>query len=763
MLLSLSFVSFADPLTAADWASWRGPRHNGVSPDTGLPATWSDDVKAPANFLWKAPYGCRSTPIVMNDRVYINNQAGDGVNEQERVMCLDTGTGKVLWEKKFNVFHTDIVSIRLGWTNLVGDPATGNVYWHGTQGLFVCFDKDGTILWQRSLVEEFGRVSGYGGRLPSPAVAGDLVIIGMINSSWGDQSKGGNRLLALNKRDGTPVWWSEISAKPGTYYSTPTVATIKGQHLLITGGSDGAVHALQVGTGKPLWSYAFCQGAINCSPVVDGTLVYCNHGEESPGTNVQGRILCVDAGEVNDRQPKLVWVRDGVKAKYTTPIVHAGRLYVCDDIAKMWCFDAKSGDVLWKYTYGRNAMGSPVWGDGKIYVGEVNARFHILQPGDKKCKPLDEHFFPSPDGISDVEFNGSPAIANGRVYFSAGDEFYCIGSKNAKPGTLAPATVDTPKGKPAQLLIYPCDVVMHAGEQVPLKVKVYDEHGNYLQEVTKGGEVKWTFPQPPLPPGAKNPPPALQAVIDGSEARSALVANKAPAAQQGYVEAEWNGLKAKARVRVTPTLPYAQDFEKVPAGAAPAGWVNCQGKFLVKTLSDGNHVLAKVTTNSNPVIARGACFLGTPEMTNYTIEADVLGSKVTNTGSDGTVNSYMPDVGVGACRYTLMLAGQTQKLRLVSWDAMPRVDQTIAYEWSPKTWYHLKLTAAVANGKTTLYGKVWRHGDKEPERWTLEYSDPTPNLNGAPFLYGYVLGNDDGVTPGTEVFYDNVTVTPSKK
>src|SRR5262245_43796554 len=165
---------------AAEWYHWRGPFNTGVSPDTNLPASWSDDPKAPENFHWKVPFGCRSTPIVMGGRVYINNQVGEGVNEQERVMCFDAKTGKTLWEKRFNVFHTDIVSVRLGWTNLAGDPATGNIYWHGTQGYFVCFNKDGKILWQRSLTEEYGRISGYGGRITNPTVAGKLVIVGML-------------------------------------------------------------------------------------------------------------------------------------------------------------------------------------------------------------------------------------------------------------------------------------------------------------------------------------------------------------------------------------------------------------------------------------------------------------------------------------------------------------------------------------------------------------------------------------------------------
>jgi outer membrane protein assembly factor BamB len=746
------WLVLAGSVQAAEWHSWRGPWQTGVSPDTNLPATWSDDPSNPQNFLWKQPYGCRSTPIIMNGRVYINNQVGQGVTEQERVMCFDAKSGKVLWEKHFSIFHTDIVNTRLGWTNLVADPVTQRVYWHGTQGYLVCFDKDGKTIWHKSLVEEYGRVSGYGGRLTSPALAGNLLILGMTNSSWGDQGKGSNRFLALNKLDGTPVWWSDPTNKPGTYYSTPTVATINGEHLLITGGADGAIHALQVGTGKPVWSYAFCKGAINCSPAVVGTLVYANHGEESPGTNVQGRVICVDAAKITDGKPELVWQKDGVEAKYTSPLVHEGRLYVADDVAKLWCFDAKTGAKIWTYVYGRNAMASPVWGDGKIYVTDKNAKFHILEPGAMKCKRLDEHFFAGKDG-TDVESYGNAAIAEGRVYFATRDEIYCIATKDGKSMPASIGKAELKKGKPAQLALYPCDIRTTPKMQVPLKLKVYDEYGNFLEDLGGADGPKLTLPEPPLPPGAKKQPPALVAdlLLQPDAVAWQFSAKFAP--QQGYVDAEWKGLKARARVRVAPGLPYAPDFNKMPEGAAPAGWVHTQGKFLIKKLGDGKQVLAKVTTNSNPLIARGPGFLGTPEMTDYTIEADVLGTKV---------NDYLPDMGVGACRYTLMLAGQTQTLRLVSWDAMPRVDQSISYPWTPGTWYSLKLRAEVSSGKTMLRCKVWPKADKEPQNWDIEFNDPAPNLEGSPFLYGYVQGHGAD-QPGTDVFYDNVRVTPNKK
>src|SRR5262249_16659579 len=175
--------------------------------------------EADSNLVWKAPSGCRSTPVVMGGRVYILNNVGEEITEQERVMCFDADTGKVLWQHKFNVWHTDIVSIRLGWTNLAGDPRTGHVYAHGTQGLLLCLDKEGKVVWSRSLTEEFGRITGYGGRVTSPMVDGDLVLIGMANSSWGPGAKGANRFVAFDRSNGKVVWWTEVPGQPRTYYS----------------------------------------------------------------------------------------------------------------------------------------------------------------------------------------------------------------------------------------------------------------------------------------------------------------------------------------------------------------------------------------------------------------------------------------------------------------------------------------------------------------------------------------------------------------
>jgi outer membrane protein assembly factor BamB len=762
LALTAAFFLLPWSLAASDWWNWRGPWQNGVSPEKDLPASWSPDPQDPdSNLVWKAPYGCRSTPLVMNGRVYFINYAAKKVKEadgkvrdvpesiQERVMCLDADTGKLIWEQKFNVWHTDIVTVRLGWTNLAGDPKTGNVYSHGTQGLLTCFDKDGKVLWEHSLTEEYGRITGYGGRVTSPVVDGDLVIIGMLNSSWGDQGKGGNRFVAFDKHNGQVMWWSDPAGPPkDTYYSVPVVANIGGQRLVISGGADGGVHAMKVQTGEPVWSYHFGTTAVNCSPVVEGNLVFIGQGEENPDNNIQGRVVCLDASQVTDGQPKLVWKKDGIKARYTSPIIHDGRLYITDDIAKLYCLDAAKGKQLWKFSYGRDARGSPVLADGKIYVGEVNSKFHILKPGPNKCEELHEFFFESPDGFTDVEINGSPAVANGRVYFATSEEMYCIGKKGARP-TPAPKEEivgSTSDGKVTHLQVVPADVTVHPGDKVSFKVRGFDSMGNLIGEQKVDG---WELPAPPAAPGAKQGPPPLKGEIKGGQ----LIVDAKVPSQQGYVAAKLGNLVGKARVRVAPTLPYSQDFAKVPDGAVPGGWVNTQGKFRVTTLKDGEKVLAKVNDKASPLIARGNAFIGMPGLRDYTIESDVMGTQV---GTD------MPDVGVVANRYTLMLQGNIQKLRIVSWSALPRVDSTVDFDWKPGTWYHLKLTAEVKGGKALVKGKCWPRGQDEPSNWTVTLTDAFPNEEGAPALYGYVTGIPEGGA-GTDIYYANVRITPNKK
>src|SRR5437763_17089462 len=122
-----------------DWPEARGPNRDGVSAETGLIDKWALNGQ---NFLWRAPYGGRSAPVVMGNRVYVQNPAGLGENMQERVMALDADTGRIVWEYRFNVFQSDVPPHRVGWASPAVDAETGNIYAMGVGASVIALNKD---------------------------------------------------------------------------------------------------------------------------------------------------------------------------------------------------------------------------------------------------------------------------------------------------------------------------------------------------------------------------------------------------------------------------------------------------------------------------------------------------------------------------------------------------------------------------------------------------------------------------------------------
>jgi outer membrane protein assembly factor BamB len=736
VIIALVMLSTA-PLFANDWTNWRGPEKNGVSRETGLPADLED-------VLWKkTDVSCRSTPIVMNDKVYIVSKIGEGADEQERVVCMNAKTGDVLWEHRFGIFFTPIVSIRLGWTVPVGDPQTGNVYAHGTQGLLFCFDGEtGKVKWQKSLTEEFGRITGYGGRVTSPIVEGNLVIISMISSNWGAHGGGGVRFLAFDKNKGELVWWSTTGIRPSnTYRCIPVVTTISGQRILISGGGDGNLHAFQVNTGKKVWSFEFGNGAMNPAPVIDGNLLYAAHGEEIPGRATVGRVACLD---ISGDEPDIVWEKDGIEFKYPSPMLQGGKLFLPDRQGRLYCFDGKTGERLWRAKFGRNCTGSPTYGDGKIYLSSVHGYFHILDANNKGRRISRKRFQPA-DPEFDVEVQGSAALANGCVYFGTTEEFYCLGKYKktqvdspAQPG----APPANPSGEPAQLQVVPAEVTLRAGERVNFKAKLFDANGQFIKTTPVNLTLAAMRQGPGLGEGVTLP--VLQGQIDGGSFTAPRIAG----GQSGTLLATSGELQASVRVRQVPSLPYREDFESTGPGLIPAGWTNTQLRYVTTRLDDGNTVLMKTARIAVPFYRQWYAFIGTSDMAGYTVSADVMGEQV---------RENLPNMGVTAHRYILQLVGNEQKLRISAWDAIPRVIEEIDFAWEPDTWYHLKLTVKAGGDQAQILGKAWKKGEAEPNDWSLTLTDENPNLSGPPGLYGSALGIQPP-SPGTPIYYDNILV-----
>jgi outer membrane protein assembly factor BamB len=721
--------------SAGDWSFWRGPTQNGVSAETGLPGEWSPEGK---NLLWKREdAGCRSTPLVLNNRVYLINRAGEGTHLQERVMALDLETGATVWEHRFNAFFTDIVAIRLGWANPAADPATGNLYTHGAQGFFTAFDKDGKILWQRSLTEEFGRVSGYGGRSISPIVDGDLVIFSSIFSGWGPHGRAAHRFVAFDKHTGEIRWWSDPGERPNdTCYSTPVVATLDGQRVLIGGIGDGSLVCLRVHTGEKVWRLPLTKTAINVSPVIADGKVYVTHSEENLDSTLMGRVTCVDA-----RTGKEIWHFEGLEAGYASPILHDGMLFVADNSANLFCLDATSGSRLWMYNYGKRGMGSPVLADNKVYVMDGEGVARILEVSRAGCSALSQVEFRRPNG-SPREAFATPAVAHGKVIFSNIDELYCISLKPADyrhDEAPAPAPELPPRGDTTLVQVVPADVNALPGQKVKFRLQGFDALGN----PTGLQPAAWTLQR-----------------VAGQIDKDGVFSTGESRAQAGQVEAVAGALKASARLRMAPALPYLEDFEHIAVSNSPPGWITSPLKSHVVEMGGGK-VLRKLAENPAPPFARLMAYTMPPIASGYTVQCDLLGQDKRKL--------FIPDMGLLNSRYTLMLTGSStreRQLRLVTWDAIPRLIKEVPFPWLPNHWYTMRFEVTPARDATGtvahVRGKVWPKGTPEPAAWSIELTDPCPNLEGSPGLYAFSQGIT-AKSPGTEVFFDNLSVTATQE
>lgn len=733
-VLVASTAVAADPM---DWPSWRGPEQNGISRETGLPGEWDFEG---TNLLWKnTELATRSTPIVMNGKLYtLARSYPETTKEGEKVICADAATGKVLWENKFNVFLSDVPAERVAWGVCAGDPETGRVYAMGVCGLFQCIDGEtGKTIWSRSLSEQFGLLSTYGGRTNSAVVFENLVHISAVMTNWGELAVPAHRFIAMDKATGEVLWFNGTSLRPDdTTYSTPTMSVIGGQAAMVFGSGDGRVWAMQPRTGKPLWNYQLSLRGLNVSPLVEKDVVYMGQSEENPDDSSMGAVAAINAlsGAGDVTKTAGLWRNKKQMVGKSSPLLIGDRLYAFDDGNILYVLDAKTGEEIGRPVrlIGSIMRASPLYVDGKIYACTTSA-WHVIEPNEKGAKVTHRLRFPNGE-----EIHGSPIVSHGRIYLPSIEAMYCIGLKDAKPAAGAipapPKENDVTDKTAAQVQIVPAEVLMKPGEKIAFKVRLFNAAGQLVGEasdakfsVTAGGEI---------------------------DAAGNFSASSEPKHVGAYVTADVGGIQGKARVRIVPPLPWTFDFNAtaidtpnpvtgVLEGEPPITWIGARYRHKIRVV-DGDNKMVKVTTI--PKGTRSQSWMGPTDLHDYTVQAEVRGA-----GGPGR----MPDAGVIAQRYTLDLMGNAQQLQIRSWTAQlqNRFAVNVPFPWEPGVTYVLKFRAETDGEKAHLKGKAWKKGDAEPAEWTITGTDEAGNLNGSPGLFGNASV--------AEVTYDNITVTPN--
>ncbi len=689
--------SYTAPPDPFDWPHWRGPQQNGVSRERDLPDRWSPDGE---NLLWrKEAYATRSTPIVMNGRLYTICRAfPETIQEGEKVVCLDAETGDLIWETVNNVFLSDAPAERVGWSSAVGDVESGNVYTLGLGCFFQCLDgATGKRLWSHSLSEEYGMLSTYGGRTNFPILFDDLVIISGVITGWGDDAIPAHRFIAFDKRTGDAVWIASTRLRPeDTTYSTPIVTVFDGQAAMVFGAGDGSVYALQPRTGRVIWKYDAANRGINTTPLVAENIVYCGHSEQNRAdTTVLGALFALDGrskGEI--KESGLLWKLPGQTIGRCQPLLIGDRLYAIDDGGTLWIVDAKTGSDIGRQKLGRIMFGSMVYGDGKIYVGEATGRCYVLRPTERGVEVVHQL------RLNNEEILASPIISHGRIYLASNAALYCIGqagrvsapvpdsSGEPSHGVETPVTQDT---KIAELQIVPVEAMLMPGGKQQFSVRAYNANGQLIGQVFHAA-------------GANGPPPQSQfddlsqvnlsvkgaGVVDSA---GVFVADKAATHSVAFVTASVGEVTSTARVRIIPSLPWEFDFTDKQV---PVTWIGAAYRHQPKEV-DGESVLVKVSTI--PKGTRSQSWMGPTDLHDYTIQADFMASEK---------NGRTPDMGLINQRYTLAM-NSSQELQIRSWTSRLelRFAKTIPFSWQAGKWYTMKFQSENVDGQAVLRGKVW--------------------------------------------------------
>ena len=443
---------------AADWPQLRGPRRDGKSTETGLLKEWPDDGPPLA---WKVDKlgGGYSAPSVAAGRIFGMSNRGD----EEVVWALSEKDGSEIWVTPLGPAFRQRAS-----QGREGPACTPTVdgerlYVEGLAGNVACLQaRDGKIVWQRSLTEDFG------GRVPrwsyreSPLVDGDKVI---VTPGGADAT-----LVALNKATGETIWKGQVpsgsdagSAAPGgadrgrggpgesdrgrggpggrgggrggfggggsgAAYASVIAIDFEGQRQYVQLISNALV-GFAASDGKFLWRYDTPANrmGINCStPLFHDGMVFASSAYGAGGGLVK-------LGKDSDGGVKAeeVYATTDMQNHHGGMILLDGYLYGAsggNEGGALACLDFQSGKVMWdqRQSAGRRAKGSVVLADGRLYYRMEDGTMLLIEPSPKQY--IERGRFEQP-GRSGAPAWPYPVIANGKLYLRDQDILLCYDVK----------------------------------------------------------------------------------------------------------------------------------------------------------------------------------------------------------------------------------------------------------------------------------------------------------------------------------------------
>jgi outer membrane protein assembly factor BamB len=359
--------------------------------------TWS----AKENLRWKAELPGRglSNPVIASGRVYVTASAAYQ-QKREVVLCFDLKTGKKLWERQVQATGGTQCHPK---TNMAAPtPVTDGqrVYALFATGDLACYDRDGDLVWYRSLVGDYPTVGNNVGMAASPTLQGDVLLICLENA-------GESFAAGIDKLTGVNRW--RIERPRGINWVSPMVIQNAGQAEVVFQGPDGLA-AHDPATGKKQWSAGKLKFNTFASLSYDDGVVYAA-AEKFTAVRPAQRMA----------EPEVLWEQAKLRPNYCSPIVHKGLVYIVNGTGVVNCADAKTGAIVWTHRLEGPFAASPLLADGKLYFVNEKGTATVMEAGDK-AKVLATN-------IIEDTFLATPVASDGAIFLRSDGALYCLGDK----------------------------------------------------------------------------------------------------------------------------------------------------------------------------------------------------------------------------------------------------------------------------------------------------------------------------------------------
>lgn len=440
----IAYVISATACGDDNWPQFRG--HGGLGIGSGNPPTeW--DTKTGHNVSWKTPIPGlgHSAPIVWGDRVFLTTainsdtdnpavasgwSGGTGESAKDtgqwtwQVMCLQLGTGRILWAKEAHVGEPTIKRhLKASHANCT--PATDGefvVAFFGSEGLH-CFDIDGQLIWKH----DFGKLlSGpydapemEWGFASSPIIHNGLVIVqcDCLNTNF---------VAILDIKTGREIRRIERDGEVATW-STPLVVTTADRQQIVCNGYH-QMAGYDLNTGARIW-YLNGGGDIPVPmPLFANGLIYLTNGHgRSPTYAIQPTATGDLTPESNENTADesensgLAWWQSRDGSYMPTPLVKDELLYTCNDNGRLAVRDAMTGDLIYRQRVGtgsRTYSASAVAAGGHIYFVSEQGQVTVIEEGDV--------FNEVARNEMEEVVMATPAISGDRLLIRTVGNLYCL-------------------------------------------------------------------------------------------------------------------------------------------------------------------------------------------------------------------------------------------------------------------------------------------------------------------------------------------------